>query len=158
MTQTTTRPDFSFESTRASNFTHCTLFIPNKDPTCFTTFSLCGNSFLQSQRARALSLTADLVAGFGALITPTQPQSLARNWTLTSNHCRPSYPGSTWAWKQILPQSSLQWDCSPNHSFCGSVPHSSRELPPLSFQVLHSYNSPLSLLNHQYLPSYFIKS
>ena len=29
--------------------------------TCFTTFRLCGNSFLQSRRARALSLTAGLV-------------------------------------------------------------------------------------------------
>ena len=30
--------------------------------TCFTAFCLCGNSFLQSQRARALSLTTGLVA------------------------------------------------------------------------------------------------
>ena len=34
-----------------------TLFPPNKDFTCFTTFCLCGNSFVQSQCARALSLT-----------------------------------------------------------------------------------------------------
>ena len=40
-----------------------TLFPPNEHFTCFTTFSLYGNSFLQSKRARALSLTTDLVAG-----------------------------------------------------------------------------------------------
>ena len=38
-------------------------FSPNKHFTCFTTFHLCGNSFLQSRRARALSLTPGLVAG-----------------------------------------------------------------------------------------------
>lgn len=36
--------------------TYGTLFLPNKYFTGFTTFSLCGNSFLQSLRARALSL------------------------------------------------------------------------------------------------------
>ena len=41
---------------------YCTLFPPNKHFTCFTTFLLCGNSFLQSWRARALSLTICLVA------------------------------------------------------------------------------------------------
>ena len=40
-----------------------TLFPPNEHFTCFTTFCLCGNSFLQSQRARALSLGTGLVAG-----------------------------------------------------------------------------------------------
>ena len=32
----------------------CTLFPPTKYLTCFTNFHLCGNSFLQSWRARAL--------------------------------------------------------------------------------------------------------
>ena len=39
------------------------IFPPNKHFTCFTTFRLCGNSFLQSRRARALSPAAGLVAG-----------------------------------------------------------------------------------------------
>ena len=33
---------------------YCTLFPPRKHFTCFTTFCLCGNSFLQTRRARAL--------------------------------------------------------------------------------------------------------
>ena len=37
-------------------------FPPNKCFTCFTTFWLYWNSFLQSQKARALSLTTGLVA------------------------------------------------------------------------------------------------
>ena len=39
-----------------------TLFLPNKCFPCFTTSHLCGNSFLQSERARVLSLTAAPVA------------------------------------------------------------------------------------------------
>ena len=38
----------------------CTLFPLNKYFTCFTIFCLCGNSFLQSWRARALSLASHL--------------------------------------------------------------------------------------------------
>ena len=41
---------------------YCTLFPPSKHFACFTTFHLCGNSFLQSWRARALSLTTGPVA------------------------------------------------------------------------------------------------
>ena len=36
--------------------THWTLSPPNKHSTCFTTFHLCGNSFLQNREARASSL------------------------------------------------------------------------------------------------------
>ena len=39
-----------------------TLLPPSKYLTYFTTFCLCGNSFLQSQRTRALSLATGLVA------------------------------------------------------------------------------------------------
>ena len=39
-------------------------FSPNKHFTCFTTFHLCGNSFLQRWRARPLSLTTGLVSRF----------------------------------------------------------------------------------------------
>ena len=55
---------------------HTVLIFPlNKPFACFTTFSLCGNSFLQSQRARALSLITDPWLGFHALTAMTQPQS-----------------------------------------------------------------------------------
>ena len=49
------------------------LFPPNKHFTCFIVFCLYGNSFLQSQRARALSLATGLVAR--TLTTVAQPQS-----------------------------------------------------------------------------------
>ena len=42
-------------------FTH-TIFPPNKYFTCFTSLHICRSSFLQSQRAKALSLTTLLVA------------------------------------------------------------------------------------------------
>ena len=45
--------------------TYWTLFSPNKHLTCFTTFHLCGNSFLQNQEARASSLTTGLVTRIG---------------------------------------------------------------------------------------------
>ena len=56
------RQDSLSESACVSLYTYCTLFPPNKHFTCFTTFCLCGSSFLQSQRARALSLATGLVA------------------------------------------------------------------------------------------------
>ena len=48
------------EPTHVCLFT-CTIFPPNKHFTCFTIFRLCGNSFLQRWRARALSLASGLV-------------------------------------------------------------------------------------------------
>ena len=42
------------DSPSESIHSYCTRFPPNKYFTCFITFCLCGNSFLQSQRARAL--------------------------------------------------------------------------------------------------------
>ena len=57
--------------------------------------SICmGILFLQSQRARALSLTSDLELGLDALITVTQPQPLTRNWSSTWSLCRLSHPRS----------------------------------------------------------------
>ena len=50
------------ESAHVSIHMYCTLFLLINTYTCFTTFCLHGNSLLQSQRARALSLTAGLVA------------------------------------------------------------------------------------------------
>ena len=50
--QTTTRVRLSLKSAHVSTHTYRTLFPPNKHFTCFTTFCLCGNSFLQSWRAR----------------------------------------------------------------------------------------------------------
>ena len=51
------------------------IFPLNKPFACFTTFSLCGNSSLQSQRARTLWLTTDPWLGFHALTAMTQLQS-----------------------------------------------------------------------------------
>ena len=51
------------ESTPVSFHTYFTPFPPtNTHFTCFTTFHLCGNSFLQIPRAKALSQTTGLVA------------------------------------------------------------------------------------------------
>ena len=50
------------ESARVSICMYCTFFPSNKCFTSFTTFWLYWNSFLQSQKARALSLTTGLVA------------------------------------------------------------------------------------------------
>ena len=55
-----------------------TIFPPSKYFTCFTTFCLYGNSFLQSQRARALSLTTGLVGRISCFHCYNPPQSLAR--------------------------------------------------------------------------------
>ena len=65
---------------------HTYFFPPNKHFTCFIAFCRCGNSFLQSQRARALSLATGLVAR--TLTTVAQPQSLARKQNPASSHCR----------------------------------------------------------------------
>ena len=65
-------------------------FPVNKYLTCLTTFCLYGNSFLQSLRARRLSLTTDL--GSGTLTSVTRPQSLAGNQSPTSSYCRPRLP------------------------------------------------------------------
>lgn len=63
---------FLFESIHVSIHMYYllhTLFPPNEHFTCFTTFSLYGNSFLQL-RARALSLTTDLCGwDLGALLS-----------------------------------------------------------------------------------------
>ena len=56
MIQTTTRvwlSDSPSESAHLPVHTYCPFFL-NKCSTCFTTFHLCGNSFLQSWRAQAL--------------------------------------------------------------------------------------------------------
>ena len=54
--------NFPSESAHLSIHTDCTLFPLNKYFTCFTTSSLCGKSFLQSRRARALVADHCLVA------------------------------------------------------------------------------------------------
>ena len=50
------------ETAHVSVHTWCTLCPLNEYSTCFTTFNLCGDSFLQSRRAGPLSLTTGLVA------------------------------------------------------------------------------------------------
>ena len=54
--------DSPSESAPAPIHTYCTLYPLNKYFTFFTAFPLGGNSLLQSQRARGLSLTTGLVA------------------------------------------------------------------------------------------------
>ena len=57
--------------------------------TGFTTFHLCANSFLQSQRARALSSTSGLVARIWYSHRHDPSLSLARNQSTASSCCRP---------------------------------------------------------------------
>ena len=66
------------ESAHVSIQKYCTLFPPNEDFTCFTISIFVGILFLQSQRARAFSLTTGLMSGFGPLTAMTRPQSLDR--------------------------------------------------------------------------------
>lgn len=75
-----------------SIYTYCSLSPPNKHFTCFLTFCLCGNFFLQSQRARALSLTTYPVARIWCSHHCTWPQFLARNQSPASSHCRLKLP------------------------------------------------------------------
>ena len=72
------------ESARVSIHKYCSLFPLNKFFTHFTTFHLCGNSSLQSQRARA-SITDHWSSGFTA---NTQPQPLAGNPGPAPSHCK----------------------------------------------------------------------
>ena len=57
--------------------------------TGFTIFHLCANSFLQSQRARALSLTSGLVTRIWCSHCHNPNLSLARNQSPASSCCRP---------------------------------------------------------------------
>ena len=85
-----TTQDSPSESDHVSINMYCSPFPPNKHLTCFTTFCLCGNYFLQSGRARALSLTTGLMARIRC----------SHCWDLisvsgqgTSSHCRQRPPG-----------------------------------------------------------------
>ena len=62
-------------------------FPPSKHFTCFSTLCLHGNSFLQSHRARVLSLTPGLVVRTRCSHRLDWPQSLARNWNPAPSHC-----------------------------------------------------------------------
>ena len=56
--------DSPSEPARVSIHTYCPYFFPlNKYFTCFTTFHLCGNYFLQSWGARVLSLRTASISG-----------------------------------------------------------------------------------------------
>lgn len=55
---------------------------PNKHFICFTTFCLCGNSFLQSQEARVLSLTTGLVVRIWCSHR-RDPDSISGRWAQT---------------------------------------------------------------------------
>ena len=72
----------SLKSACVSIHTYCYFLSPppfNKYFTSFTTFQLCRHCFLQSWRARALSLTTGLMARTGVLTATSWPQSLGGN-------------------------------------------------------------------------------
>ena len=73
-----------------SRYTVCTLFPPNKYLTCFTTFCLCGNSFLQ--RPGSLSLTTGLVARIWCSHCCDPAQSLVGNPGPAPSCCRLRLP------------------------------------------------------------------
>ena len=97
------------ESALVCIHTYYTLFPHNKYLTCFSTFHLCGNSFLQNPRAKALSQTTGLVAKIQSLTAMTRPQSLTRNQSPASNRCRPRPP-------EINQSSAFQNSCLPRTS------------------------------------------
>ena len=76
------------ESAHVSVYTYCTFFPLKKYFTCFTTFCLYGNSFLQSQRARVLVTDHWSNCGSGAFTAVTRPQPLAGNPSSASSRCR----------------------------------------------------------------------
>ena len=77
-------------------------FPPSKHFTCFSTLCLHGNSFLQSHRARVLSLTPGLVVRTRCHHRLDWPQSLAGNWNPAPSHCRLRPP-------EIKPTVFLWW-------------------------------------------------
>ena len=83
-------------SSLVSIHTYLYSFPPNKHFTCFTTLRLHGNSFLQSQGARALSLTPGLVARTRCSHHLDWLQSLARNWNPAPSRCRLRPPYQTY--------------------------------------------------------------
>ena len=87
VSQTTTRVLLSL-SLPVCLSAHTGLFflLTNTD---FTVFHLCANSFLQSQRARALSLTSGLVARIWCSHHHDPSLSRARNQSPASSFCRP---------------------------------------------------------------------
>ena len=93
--------------------------------TCFTAFCLCGNSFLQSQRARALSLTTGIVA---------------RTWR---SHCHDSASVPGWEPKRCSKQ--LQAEATRDHSIMKWLCFL-EELPPndgftIFLNFLSTYNA-----------------
>lgn len=77
----------------ASIHTYCALFLRNKHFTCFTTFRLCGSSFLQGRKARAChwALVPGVVQqlGFSTRTPIAWLQSPGENQNPASRHLRP---------------------------------------------------------------------
>ena len=84
--------------------THTAFFFLLINTTCFTTSCLHGNSFLQSQKARTLSLTTDLVAAIQCSYCHSPPQSLTGNRNPASSHCRLQDQVHHWGLGKILPE------------------------------------------------------
>lgn len=109
---------------------------PNNHFICFTTFCLCGNSFLQSQEARVLSLTIGLVV---------------RIWC--SHHCDPDSISGWWAQTPLQaaadwgpPRSDLVWQLGNLESQDKPRASPSCHLQPLTFTPAFFLSSPLHFL------------
>ena len=93
ITQTVARAqlrDPPSESAHVSIHKYCTIFPPKKHFTWFTTFCLCGHSFLQTRRARAL-VTDHWQAPFVFTLSPSLQHLLhsASAWCLLQPHLPP---------------------------------------------------------------------
>ena len=96
------------EPTCVSVHTYC--FPPNKHFTCFTTACLCGNSFLQTWRAKAWSLTTGLVPRIWCSHCHDRPQSLAGNQRPALRSCRLRPPEISNSLFYLLPNTrSCAW-------------------------------------------------
>ena len=85
-------------------------FPPNKHFTCFTTACLCGNSFLQTWRAKAWSLTTGLVPRIWCSHCHDRPQSLAGNQRPALRSCRLRPPEISNSLFYLLPNTrSCAW-------------------------------------------------
>ena len=123
------------ESPHESIHTYCSV-PPNKHFICFTTFCLCGNSFLQSQEARVLSLTTGLVVSIWCFHC-CDPDSVSGRWAQTPLQAA-AYGGP--------PRSDLVWQLGNLESQGKPWASVSCHLRPLTFTSAFFLSSPLGFL------------
>ena len=117
--------DSPSELARVFIHTYCPYFFPlNKYFTCFTTFHLCGNSFLQSWGARAL---------------------VTDHWS-TGSHHHNLVSISGWEWKPhfklLQAEGSFLWKITRDHSYITAC---LRRPCPSAWMLNLCYKGPLSL-------------